>query len=89
MIIGRQRIPMPSAGLQALRYLEGKFGGSVLSELPGNMSSLRSPILGADEIIFNIGEGGIRAGSLTAQELQLIVSEGILDRVTFVTGLTY
>lgn len=42
-----------------------------------------------DEIIFNVGPGGIQAGSLTARELSLLVREDLLPRVKFVTGLTY
>ena len=89
IIVRGQRIAIPNAGLQALEGLASQYGGRTLAGMPGDIQALAPPILSADEIVFNIGAGGIRAGSLTAQELDLLVKAGMLDKVTFVTGLAY
>jgi hypothetical protein len=89
IIVGGQQIAVPNAGLQALEGLARQHGGRTLAGMPGDIEALASAIRNADEIIFNVGANGIRANSLTFQELDLIIKERMLGKVTFVTGVTY
>ncbi len=87
---GPVRAEVPKAGLQFLESLEARFGGRTLQGLPGKIEALKPEIGSAKEIIFNIGETGIRPGSLTAQELEFILSNpDLLRRTTFVFGGTF
>jgi hypothetical protein len=89
LIVNGRLIRVPSAGLQALESLAKEHGGRTLADFPGDITAIAPELRNADEIIFNVGERGIGAGTLTAEELGVLVNEGLLDKVTFVTGLTF
>jgi hypothetical protein len=51
---------------------------------------MRPQIQAADEIIFNVGRQGIGPGTLTQQELLMILADpSLLQRTTFVFGATF
>ncbi len=90
MIIGDARMPIPLPGKQHLQGQERQFGGRNLSELPGTIEAMRPEIDRADEIMFNVPEGGIIPGTLTHQEHQHIQSDPALrEKTTYYTGAVY
>ncbi len=86
MMVGSQMVRVPQAGLQFLNSLASRYGGRVLSDLPGKFGAIRPHIDSARQIIFNLGSG-IRAGTLLAEEYQYILSRPELLRKTiFITN---
>ncbi|HEU5376785.1 MAG TPA: hypothetical protein VFV38_15220 [Ktedonobacteraceae bacterium] len=89
-IINGMDFPSVRPGLRMMETFAVDYGGKVLDDLPGTMEAIQPHIEAANEILFNIGRGGIEPGSLTAQEFHFVIGNvNILRKTIFLFGQTY
>ena len=91
MIYNGQQIPTFRPGISYLEGLVSRFGGRTLQDLPGNINNIRPEIDKAQQIIFNIPQGGLLDSmALTMQEYAYILSRpDLLQKTIFISGATY